>query len=380
MKNTLCCAKHRTAVTMAIILAFLLLFTYGPGGNAATVATDGSFEGEDAGTDAGNTQDFAMDWIGEKGIDTATAVVMEGNGGKYLHIESFYEFYSYDLFDKGYTFSVDAKTENGALTGFFVRSGRNPAEKFPFYEWDWYAEKEGKNGTSGIGGSGISIHLMTDGVRVNIKNYQDDGSHVSNTFYDFTGIEGYRNPAENFNTITVADEGTHIVISINGKLLASIELSDVGTYEVDKENPPVDFVYCKTAIMKNAAGEELVKMNNARVLAEDYMAAIGVRGGKLDIDNITISYEEDSPDPTEEPKVTPSADPTEETPSKTKDPTEKPSATSKVVEPQTTNAPSEKDSFDFEWVVWVAIAAVVVGGIAVAVTVVIRKKKNDGKK
>ena len=130
MKNTLCCVKRRTAGLTAFLLAFFLLFSWGIRGTAATetIATDGSFEEDDVGTDAANTLDFAIDWINEKGNDAATAVVMEENEGKYLHIEGFYEIYSYDLFDEGYTFSVDARTGDGALVGFFVRSGRNPAE------------------------------------------------------------------------------------------------------------------------------------------------------------------------------------------------------------------------------------------------------------
>lgn len=373
MKNTLCCVKRRTAGLTAFLLAFFLLFSWGIRGTAATetIATDGSFEEDDVGTDAANTLDFAIDWINEKGNDAATAVVMEENEGKYLHIEGFYEIYSYDLFDEGYTFSVDARTGDGALVGFFVRSGRNPAEKFPFYEWDWYAEQEGKNGESGIGGSGISVHLMTDGVRVNIKNYQDDGSHVSNTYYDFTGIEGYQNPAENFNKITITDEGTRIVISINEKLLATVELLDIGTYETDTEKPPVDFVYYKTAVLKNAAGEEVVKINNARVVAEEYMSAIGVRNGKLDIDNIVISYEEEQPDPTEAPEET--AAPTANAS------TEKPDTTS-TVKPAATNAPQEEEPSDSGWILWAVIAAAAAAAIILIITVIVRKKNKNREK
>ena len=202
-----------------------------------------------------------------------------------------------------YTFETVFRTveKPSWMLGIFIRSGIVKDPLFPNFEVDAY---DGANGSMGLGGSGMTIAIEEDGIDLRIKNYQDDGSHVSNTYYDFTGIEGYQSPAENFNKITIADEGTRIVISINEKLLATVELSDIGTYETDTEKPPVDFVYYKTAVLKNAAGEEVVKINNARVVAEEYMSAIGVRNGKLDIDNIVISYEEEQPDPTEEPEET----------------------------------------------------------------------------
>ena len=361
---------------LAAVLAVLLILSAGsPAANAAVFTSDSSFEDEEAGTDAGNTQNFAFDWVGEKGVEASSAVVAEDDTGKYLHIDNYYEFYSYDYFDAGYTFSIDVRTANGAAAGFFVRSGRNP-EKFPFYEWDWYTERGGKNGESGIGGTGISVHLLADVVRVNIKNYQADGSNVSNSYYDFTNVEGYLNPAENFNTISIADEGERIVIHINGRLLATIALSNVGTYEVDKELPPLDFVYYKTAVMKNAAGEEILKIDNARGLAEDYMAAIGIRGGSADIDNVTISYEKaDEPDQTEMPNTTAPADQTE-----APEATQPVSAATATIKPAATKAPgtepgTETDA-DNHLAVWIAAAAAAVVIAAIIVVLVVRKKKN----
>ena len=270
-----------TIFTIACVLLSMSIFLPV---SAATVDFSVNFDEEPDGATANETL-LGDEFIMSTGTPASSATVEpDENGGSLLAMTGYTDIKSIMFFDTAYTFQVDFITNAKDNTGVFVKSvepeefilvenpkNANTLQTFNFYEWDWYAEQEGKNGESGIGGSGISVHLMEDGVRVNIKNYQEDGSHVSNTYYDFTGLEGYQNPAENFNKITIADEGTRIVISINETLLATVELSDIGTYETDTEKPPVDFVYYKTAVMKNAAGEEVVKINNARVVAEEYM-------------------------------------------------------------------------------------------------------------
>ena len=116
---------------------------------------------------------------------------------------------------------------------------------------------------------------------------------------------------------------------------------------------------------------EVVKINNARVVAEEYMSAIGVRNGKLDIDNIVISYEDEQPDPTEAPEETtaPTANAS----------TEKPDTTS-TVKPAATNAPQEEEPSDSGWILWAVIAAAAVVAIILIITVIVRKKNKNREK
>lgn len=284
---------------LSILLGFVLSNTMSM---AAVITTKGDFEDEKPGTPLTSTGDFSFDW--GMAIIEGVGQVSLADGNKFLSVSGYSEFYSFEPIEGPYTFSIDIKMDNPRDVNVFVRAGRNDDFPFPFYEWDWYSEGGGKNGVSSTGGPGLIVSLLENGVRVRIKNMQTDSENerISSVYYDFTDISNY--DYKKFNNIKFIDDGNKVEIYFNESLLATCEMSDKGTY--DGDSGPVDFVYFKKAVLKNAAGEEVLSLDNARLVAESYRVAFGGRNSPFYADNIAVTYEvEDTPEPTQTPDATP---------------------------------------------------------------------------
>lgn len=321
---------------------------------SATVSTDGSFEGETDGANINETDEFTYNW--GLSIINGEGIINEEDGNKFLSVTGFSEFYSYEPIEAPYTYSIDIKLDTPGDVNIFVRSGRNEASPFPFYEWDWYVEKGGKNGASSTGGPGLIVSLQQDAVRVRIKNMQTDAENerISSVYYDFTGIKDY--DFTKFNNIKFVDDGEKIAIYFNNELLATCEMSEKGTYEGDSET--VDFMYFKKAVLKNAEGVEVLNLDNARLVAESSLVAFSTRNHPFYADNITLSYEvEDTPEPTQTPEAT-----------------EKPAATPSKTNSIATQKPADDADNDFN-PVWLALIASTSVAVIVVVVIIVRKRK-----
>jgi len=105
------------------------------------------------------------------------------------------------------------------------------------------------------------------------------------------------------------DDGKTVSFTLNDQLLATVEMSNPGTYDDGRAELPFEFY--KTAVVKNAEGEILLSIDNARLVSENYCAGIGVRGDTPTyFKEITLEKAEDpsvtdpDPEPEPEPPVT----------------------------------------------------------------------------
>ena len=297
---------------ITLILGLLCVLCASPAVNAAVITADGSFEAESAGTISNETEYFAKDWIEKNGLGEPAAVVAEESGNKYLQASGLLELQSVKTITEPYTFSLDLRTGTPLAdwNGIFIRTG----DVFNLYEWDFYSEKGGTDGTSSIGAAGIVIYPVIDGVRLAIKTRADGPWGISCVYTDIL-VEG--NPDwSSFTNLKVEDDGSTVKIYIGGSLTATVELSEKGTYPEDgnTEIPEyLDCVYYKTAVVKDAAGTERFRTESARVVAEDAYLGIGIREKSMDIDNISImtpdgTDSEPDPDKKPEPSVKPDSD------------------------------------------------------------------------
>ncbi|NLN05404.1 MAG: hypothetical protein GX166_11445 [Clostridiaceae bacterium] len=321
--------------------------------SAYTYTTDESFEDEEVGSSYVDLDKFSYDW-GHSVVHGET-VIQEEDGNKYLKVTGFSEFYSYDPITAPYTFSLDLKMDTVGDVNVFVRAGRNEIAPFPFYEWDWYEEKGGTNGKSSTGGPGLLVSLLTDSVRIRIKNMQMDSENeqISSVYHDFPMPETYN--YKEFNNIKFVDDGEKIEIFVNNELIATCDMSDKGRYEVDAAHPPVDFEYFKKAVLKDSEGNVVLELDNARLVAEECRVAFGGRSHPFYVDNVAMSYEvEDTPAPTDTPEPAPTDT---EAPKETEDNSETP----------------DEDGKKAGWIPFVVVGVVLVLA-CVVIAIIVRRR------
>ena len=297
------------------MLVFGLLCTFGMGtiANAAVITKDGTFEKEAVGTICNETELFSKDWIEKSGAGEAVSPVAEENGNKYLKASGLLEIQSVNTVNAPYTFSVDLRTETPMADwlGVFIRTG----DVFNLYEWDFYAEKGGTEGTSSIGAGGIVIYPVIDGIRLAVKTRVDGPWGISCAYTDIL-VEGNPN-WQSFTNLRVEDDGSTVKIYVGGSLTAMVEMSGKGIYEEDASTEIPEYlgcVYYKNVVVKDGTGAERFRVDNARVVAEDAYLGIGVREKTIDIDNISISTPDapsvdPTPDQKPEDKPTPDQNP-----------------------------------------------------------------------
>ena len=177
---------------------------------------------------------------------------------------------------------------------------------------------------------------------------------------------------DDFLTVKVVDEKEKISFYAEDELICFLELSDIGDVttvigegyfkEHEVGMPVFDEPSYQTVVLKDAEGNELIKVEEAVVSTVGYLG-FASRGCGYMIDNLKIELNKDvTPEPTKEPTPTPDKTPAE---------TEKSS---------TTSTPSKKDEgetkdglqADALTYVLIALAVVILGGI---VFVLFRKKK-----
>jgi hypothetical protein len=127
-----------------------------------------------------------------------------------------------------------------------------------------------------------------------------------------------------------------VEIYLNNEKVSTITMSDPGTYDEELVFEEENYTYFKTAIIHDAEGNEMLKVENSRLNPESSQLAIGIRNRAVNIDNLAFTYEFE---PTPTPDPTPTTEP--------------------ATEPDTENPPTGDDGFGFVTVLSFATAAAV---------------------
>lgn len=347
-----------------VILVFCIVSVFFVNANVIEVKFD--FDDFPVDEYVNRIDEFMNEWeIFTASAETNYVQVSEEDGNKYITLNGLADVRTWDMLEPPYTLSFDAKTSATKYVGFFVRGvypviKHNPAnaggikQVLHYLEIDWYEQNGGQNGTTGLGGSGISIMPGEGCLRLNIKTYEEDGLKIGNAYYDFDYPEEF-DPSEFFN-VMFKDDGEKVEIYINQELLATVEMSNPGKYDDDEED---DNEYFNTAVVTDASGEEVLRIDNARISAYGSQLAITTRAQTAHIDNLILTYEGSTPSP--EPEVT-------ETPTSTKNSSATPSPTENI---EKTNDDSSGMQLA-EKIIVVGVAVIIVVGI---ILVVLKRRK-----
>ncbi len=233
-----------------------------------------TFDDAQADTAIADLSELMADWHYSLGTPTTAAKIQaDGNNGNVLYMNGYVHMHSTKVLETPYTFETEFRTEQplGWCFGMFIRGGITMQYLFPYFEVDGY---DGANGAMGLGGSGMTIAVETDGIYLRIKNYQEDSRHISTSICKLNYNGTFDSTA--YNRLVMEDDGQTITIRLNDQLLATVAMSNPGRYDDGRLELP--FTFYKTAVVKDAAGETLLSIDNARLVAEDFCAGIGVRG------------------------------------------------------------------------------------------------------
>lgn len=266
-----------------------------------------TFEGEEAGTKIAELSDLMEEWYFYAGLgETIAEIADDGENGNVLLLDKYVHMSSEKTLDTPYTFETVFRTTEKPtwMLGIFIRSGIVKDPLFPNFEVDAY---DGANGSMGLGGSGMTIAIEEDGIDLRIKNYQDDSRRISTSICRLSYNGTF--DATEYNKLVMKDDGKTVTFTLNDQLLATVEMSNPGTYDDGRAELPFEFY--KTAVVKNAEGDILLSIDNARLVSENYCAGIGVRGDTPTyFKEITLEKAEDpsvtdpDPEPEPEPPVT----------------------------------------------------------------------------
>lgn len=159
-----------------------------------------------------------------------------------------------------------------------------------------YEPDNGDNDKSSFLGT-VGIYFSGFGTTFEIAIHTEDSSRswgIGSKAYKFTLPEG--KTFNDFQTVTIKDEGETVSFSAAGTLLGSVTLSDIAEKEID--NFSGDVYSC--AAVKDASGTEVLKVENAIVPVEGSFAFLN-RGnsGKIGSFKIIQDIEPETPKPEE---------------------------------------------------------------------------------
>lgn len=242
---------------------------------------------------------FGDNWVYTIGGGTAGTVTTTSN--KYFEMldSGIADIISKSTMTTPYTFSVDTSSASPAkmFLGFFIRGGRSQ-DFFPFYVHD-------RNG--GFGSSGICVELLSDKIRITIKNQVTTETHASSSsFWECTNLPtGY--DITKLTNLKAIDDGTKVQIKVMDVLIATVEYSNPGVF--DGDDSYIEGTYYKTALMKDSSGTVVLNETKARIAEEAYIG-IGAYYANVQFDNFSITTGTPDPTPTATSTATPTATPT----------------------------------------------------------------------
>ena len=324
--------------------------------------------------------------------DSICAVGEEGDGvlSAYAHVYLTEEG-SEELLEGPYAVTVKYTTATKGDGGIYVRGIRpeltsadnkvlNASMSFWYYEWNWYKEHQGADGTSATGGCGVKVSHDGSTILLTINTHKDDGLHVYAEVVRLAAPEGFDLNGLNEYRIT-DDNKSHIEVFVNGTLMATVDYSGEPSEYPDEDGVIMEngILYYKNAVVKGADGTELLNVDNARIAAELPIIALGNRNGESHFKDFTLTYSAPkkaaTPEPTEAPTQAPTEKPTDK-------PTDKPADNNPTTAPQAaTDKPADntKDETPGKKFPIVPVVAGVCGAIVVAAVIAIivsgKKKK-----
>ena len=394
--------KRTLKIAAAVLTAVLLLTTVLPAGVFAEAADEYEektekydFDGDEGSMleDTGLADTFIMTIIRAAGGDA----VIKDDGTALM--QSYAAFcldpdFAYDCMNGAYTFSLDYgfKGDNPALGGIFIRSidpsyyavtnpkNSNVQQAFYMYEWDWYKENNGKEkGISSVGGSGIRVFVNNSSgkIGVSVKTRVEDGLYVYSNGVELTPPDGF--DAKGLNNFRFVDDGkSRLEIYVCGTLLSTVEYGgEPGTWP-DGDEGDCDALYFKQAAIKDAEGNVLLELNNARISAQYSIIGIGNRGDvSTTLDNVELTWLQKKKAATPVPTEVPATEKPVETPKATQNSgsnaTAAPVQTLKPNDNKTNNGGSK-----YAWI-YVACGVVAAGALAAIVISSVKGKKKTKK-
>lgn len=265
------------------------------------------FESDSAGesikdVSAGDTFELAT------GNTTSGAVLTKENDNIYIVQSGFTDLRTWYDIEGAYEFSADIRLVDSGSLALFIRgempglfTPHNPAhsaaagqdvnQTFNYFEVDWYAENNGKEGGSSLGGSGIGIYPGAQELNLSVKRYVTDGLTVAAKEVKIKYPEGVSVDNGFFN-LKVEDDANEIKLTINGILVARIVLEQPGVvYETDETG---NEYYGKVTVY-DAAGKMCASVENTRLNSRGSQIAFTTRNKTIHYDNLYIAYKEQLP-------------------------------------------------------------------------------------
>lgn len=254
--------------------------------------------------------------------------------------------------------------------GVFVR-GTYPEERngktLHFFEDAKTAAAAGDH----IAGSGLSIVIKMieekPVMRLTFKTYDENTEYyVGNAHVDIFLPEN--TVLTEFHGINIKDGGSEIVIKFNETIMATVIMGNKGVYGNDMDYK--DTEYYKSAKVKDASGNEILNIANARLAYESVIAFVSrnlrtEQGVSYSLDDIALKIDYPDATATPESEQTPTAEKTG-LPSPT--PETSPAA-SKTIEPDTENGDGHSPA------IYIVVAAVLVIAAVITIIILLRRRK-----
>ena len=311
---------------------------------------------------------FNADWGLSRGEYFSAYLKEDGTiGGKIDDTNYFQAQYLDAMENRAYVFSFEAQLGSSQFY-FYVRGTEpvvreNPAwQEAPigWYEKDWYKENGGAvpGAVSTMGASGIALTKGNSDstLALVIKTYEADGILIASRVVN---IPVDPEIALGIHTYTIYDNGEGAIkYYVDGALFATVEYAEPTTYDDAWDDDA--YAFYKKVTVRDAYGEVLSVVNNTR-LSEEGVIAFAFRkmvGTTNLVDQLQISVGPEST-PTEAPESTP---------------TEVPEATNPATftpAPTDTVGDNSKKTVVWPWI----LAGIVIIGIAIAVVVLVVKRK-----
>lgn len=241
------------------------------------------------------------------GSTTSVAQILEGKGNNYVRQTGYTDLRTWADVTGTYSVSIDLRPVDYGNSAVYIRGEMpgtlrkyNPAHSaaankeiiqcFNYFEWDWYAENGGSLGGSSISGSGLGVFPQKDGLEIRIKRYTQDGLTVASAVKTIAFPDGFSVDKNDFYTLRFEDNGEEIRLYLNGTLFAFVKLENPGVvYESDQTGQK----YYGKATLYDAAGKQLMAIENTRLNASGSQIAITTRSQTIEYDNLKISYQEE---------------------------------------------------------------------------------------
>ncbi len=235
------------------------------------------------------------------GTAQSTARIVKNRVRQYMVLDGIADLRTWKDVEGRYEFSLDVHMLQYGNSAIYIRgempgayaptnpSNHNVQQVFNYYEWDWYRENGGKiYGGSSTAGSGIGIYPLEDSIMVRIKRYAEDGLGVASASYTFPYSESFSPTADGWFKLRVTDDEEIVTIYFNDIVMCSVKLEDAtAVYESDGTGQ----TYYRKATLRDAAGTEVLEVENTRVNSSGSQIAMTVRGQTMEFDNIYIAYD-----------------------------------------------------------------------------------------